>query len=75
MANVLVLTPGKEYIVLRKARKNYVCHDSGRSIFKGEMYVEDHINYITRSRYDTVFLKWYVNKISLKAWRGPLPRL
>lgn len=74
MAKIIVLKPGKEYIVLRKARKNYVCHDSGKPIFKGEEYIEDHINYITSKRYGGAFLKWYVNKISLKAWKGPVPK-
>ena len=74
MAKIIVLKPGKEYIVLRKARKNYVCHDSGKPIFKGEEYIEDHINYITPKRYGGAFLKWYVNKISLKAWKGPVPK-
>lgn len=67
------MKPGKEYIILRKARKNYVCHDSGKPIFKGEYYIEDHINYITRRRDGSSFLKWYVNKISLTAWRGIVP--
>lgn len=74
MAKIIVLKKGKEYIVLRKARKNYVCHDSGKPIFKGELYIEDHINYITAKRYGGAFLKWYVNKISLKAWRGSVPK-
>jgi len=73
MVNLLVLKPGKEYIILRKATKNYVCHECGKPIFKGEHYVEDHINYITKTWSDYVFKKHYVNRICLKSWKGPLP--
>jgi hypothetical protein len=68
-----VLKKGKEHIILRKASKNYVCHECGKPIFKGDLYIEDCINYVTKTRYDKVFLKWYHNKICLKSWKGPLP--
>ena len=71
VAKVYVLTPGKEYVKLVKANKNSLCHECGRPIFKGEKYISDHINYVVRSRYDKVFLKWYVNKICLRCWCNP----
>jgi len=71
---MLVLKPDKEYVFLRKARKNYVCHECSQTIPKGASYIEDRINYLTRSRYDYVFKKWYCNKICLLCWRGPVPR-
>jgi hypothetical protein len=73
MPKIIVLKPNKEFIILRKANKNHICHDSGKPIYKGEQYIEDHINYLTRKRDGSCYLKWYVNKISLKAWKGPVP--
>lgn len=75
MVNLLVLKPGKEYIVLRKANKNYVCHECGKPIFKGCFYVEDHINYLQTTREGRVFKKHYTNRICLKSWKGPLPQV
>ena len=65
------LVPGKEYIVLRKARKNYLCKECGKPIFKGEEYIEDCINYVKPRFGMKPFLKWYRNKICLKSWKGP----
>ena len=73
MVKKLWITPGKEYITTQKAIKNYVCHDSGKPIFKGTYYVKDYINYITPKKYGGVFLKWYCNRIRLDVWRGALP--
>lgn len=62
-----------EYIIKRKARKLYVCHDSGKAIPKGAVYIEDHISYLQRRKDDSVWKKWVTNKICMSAWRGPLP--
>jgi len=70
---VKVLTKGKEFIVLRKASKNYVCHECSQTIPKGVFYVEDHINYLQRSKFDKVWKKYYLNRICLLCWKGPLP--
>lgn len=74
MVNLLVVKPGKEYIVLRKARKNYLCHECSKPIFKGTYYIEDHINYLQSNRYGQVFKKHYVNRICLNSWKGPIPQ-
>lgn len=68
------LKPGKEYIVKRKARKNHVCHECSKPIFKGEYYIEDVIKYVTPRFGKKPFLKWYHNKICLKSWRGIIPK-
>lgn len=73
MANVLVLKLGKEYIVNRKARKTHLCHECHKPIEKGEWYIEDHINYLQKSRFDVVWKKHYTNRICYGCWRGPLP--
>lgn len=73
MARVIVLKPGKEFIVNRRALKNHVCHECSKPIFKGESYIEDHINYLQRSRNDVVWKKHYTNRICFGCWRGPLP--
>ena len=73
MANVLVLKPGKEYIVLRRASKNYQCHECEKPIFKGDQYVEDHINYLRVTREGRVWKQHYTNRICLRSWKGPLP--
>lgn len=75
MANVLVLTPGKEYIINRKANKTHLCHECHKPIEKGEYYIEDHINYLQKSRFDVVWKKHYTNRICFGCWRGPLPWL
>jgi len=75
LARSLVLKPDKEFIVLRRARKSYVCHECGQVIPAGVLYVEDNINYLVKSRYGTVWKKWYKNKVCLLCWRGPLPKL
>lgn len=63
----------QEYYELVTARKNYVCHDSGKPIFKGEQYILDSIQYINRDRFGEVRFKWVKNRICLKSWRLPLP--
>lgn len=73
MGKRLWLSPKKEYIELVTAHKNYVCHECGKPIFEGEEYILDCINYVTKTRYGKVFLKWYQNKICLKSWKGKLP--
>ena len=74
MGNCIVMSPGKEFIVKRKARKNAVCHECGKPIFIGDEYIEDHINYVVASRsYGKPFLKWYTNKSCMKSWKGPVP--
>ena len=73
MANRKWIQPGKEYIELVVARKNYSCHECNKPIFKGDRYVLDCINYITKTKYDRVFLKWYRNRICLNSWIGDLP--
>ena len=72
---LLVLKPKKEFVVLRKARILHVCHECSQAIPKGVYYVEDHINYLQRTREGKCWKKWYVNKICLLCWRGPLPKL
>ena len=74
MAKIIVLKPGKEVIVRRKARKNYICHECSHTIPKGVDYIEDNINYLTRTRYDKVFKKYYRNRICLLCWKGPVPK-
>lgn len=74
MQKVIVLSKGKEFVVLRRARKLHVCHECGQAIPKGVFYVEDHINYLRRSHYDRVWKKWVTNKICLLCWKGPLPK-
>jgi len=74
MGNILVLKPGKEFIVLRKATRNHTCHECSQTIPKGVLYIEDNINYLQRSRYDKVWKKHYRNKICLLCWHGALPK-
>ena len=84
MNKMLVLTPGKEYIVLRKAAKSHVCHECKRGIPKGASYIEDHLNYASSQRPRGLmkyvkknasggYLAYYVNRICLLCWRGELP--
>jgi len=76
MPRILILKPGKEYILLRKARKNFLCKECGKPILKGEYYIEDHINYLVPRRGAVPFKKWYVNRICVRSWRHhmiPLP--
>ncbi len=74
MDNRLWLKPGKEYVKLVTARKNTVCHECEKPIFKGDKYILDAINYVVASHtFGKPFLKWYQNKICLKSWKGPLP--
>lgn len=68
------IQPGKEYIELVTARKNYLCHECGKPIFKGDQYILDSINYIKPKREGGAYLKWYQNKICLKSWKGELPK-
>lgn len=74
MAKRKWLQPKKEYIELVTARKNYVCHECGKPIFKGEQYILDCINYVVPSRtFGKPWFKWYQNRICLKSWKGELP--
>lgn len=74
MAKVLVLKQGKEYIILRVARKTHVCHENEQHIIeKGDKYIEDHINYIVPRMGRKPFKKYYRNKICLRCWRGTIP--
>jgi len=73
MSKVLVLTRGKEFIILRKARKLHQCHECHHGIPKGCSYVEDHINYLMRKRDGGAWKKWYTNPICLLCWRGKIP--
>jgi len=73
MVRIKVLTPKKEFIVLRKARKNHVCHECKRLIPKDAKYIEDHINYVRRKRSGDGFLWRVTNKICLDCWRGEIP--
>jgi len=73
VGNVLVLKRGREYIVLRKARKLHVCHDCGKAIPKGAWFVEDHVCYLQRRKEGGVWRKWVTNRICMTSWRGPLP--
>jgi len=70
---VKALKPGREYIVLRKARKMHVCHECKNVIPKGVLYIEDHINYARRARSGEGFLWWHTHKVCLLCWRGVIP--
>ena len=73
MVRLKVLTPKKEFIISRKARKNHVCHECKKTIPKGSLYIEDHINYLRRKSSGEGF-KWRViNKICLLCWKGEIP--
>ena len=72
MRKVIVLSEGKEFIVVRKARKLHKCHECGHGIPKGVSYVEDHINYLQKRRDGSVWKKWYRNAICLLCWKGRL---
>jgi len=72
---VLVLKPGKETVILRKARKQHVCHECGGIIPKGVYYIEDRINYLRRRVRSGEGYKWYhVHKVCLLCWKGPIPK-
>ena len=74
MVRCKVLTPGKETIYTRVARKNYRCHECKGLIAKGTSYIEDHINYPALNRKTLVaYKRYYVNKICLVCWKGDVP--
>lgn len=75
MLKLQVLKPQKEYVILRKARKNHVCHECNGTIPKGIFYIEDHISYIKHSKKDGHGYFWRVtNKICLLCWKGIIPK-
>ena len=70
MVRIKVLKKDKEFIILRKANKNHVCHECSQTIPKGVSYIEDHINYLQKSKFDVIWKKHYVNRICLLCWKG-----
>lgn len=74
MVKLKVLSPKKEYIILRKAIKNHQCHECKEAIKKGDEYIEDHINYLKRKKGGEGFLWRVTNKICLKCWKGEIPK-
>ena len=73
LIRLLVLTPTKENIILRKARKNHQCKECENIIPKGSFYIQDNINYLQKSKYGKVWKKHYHNKICLLCWKGEIP--
>lgn len=73
MVKLKVLKPKKEYIILRKAIKDHVCHECGKIIPKGAYYIEDHLSYVRRRKSGDGFLWYHVHKVCLLCWKGPIP--
>jgi hypothetical protein len=73
MVKILVLKPGKECIILRRATKNHICHECEKTIPKGVLYIEDRLTYLNTTREGRVYKKYVTNKICLLSWKGPIP--